>query len=333
MVAPRESFPFALLSGARIPHPPQPPNPCPDGPMWQAMTMPSLNYQSVAYGGPRGAKVFVAGGVTVGAAKNSSVSSDGQSWHLSAQQAPVTNAISRLLYGNDIFFGNDISAAQFVSSIDGEHWTALDALNGIVVTAGMAFGNDLFVVTDSNLDQVLSTDGSGSAWVIHALPAGFRGRAIIWIGDRWLVAEAGSAAPRVFSSVDLDTWTEVATQADNTFGTNTMGYADGVVLACSGAGSAFISRSIDQGASWQNIALAGAGNVNAINFQQGAFLILQSNHVSNSADLGENWAFTASQIDESVPTSVWTFASDGRSIYVAVNSISGGSTTHAVGIC
>lgn len=303
------------------------PHICPAGPVWTPNTMPNMNYVSAAYGNGK----FVAGGVTVGAAKNSSVSTDGITWRLSTGQVPLVNQVSRILFGNHIFFANDISGASFASSPDGDAWTPLGALGGIVTTGGMAFGNGLFVVTDNGTNQVLSTVGFGS-WTFHPLPVGFIGRAIVWTGSVWLVSETGSAAPRVYSSPDLAAWTLVAPQASNTFGTNLMGYGGGVVVAASGAGAAFIMYSTDHGLTWINTPLAHSGVVDSINYQQGAFIILQSNNVSNSTN-GIAWNLTASQIALSVPGSQWVFASDGLTKYVAVNAISGGSTVHSVGLC
>lgn len=310
------------------PPPPPPPHVCADGPVWADSTLPLLNYFSASHGNG----VFVAGGQTVGSAKNTSVSVDGISWFLSSNQAPLPNQVSRLVFGNGIFFANDISGAAFASSPSGAFWTAIPALNGIVTTAGIAFGAGVFVVTDNVSNQVLSTDGLGGPWVTHALPGGFIGRAVVWTGTVWLVSENGSLAPRVFSSPDLVTWTQVGTQASNTFGTIEMAYGGGVVVASSGASSAFIMYSLNQGVTWINTPLAHSGVVDTIKYQQGAFIITQSSFVSNSVD-GIAWALTASQITPSTPGSRWTFASDGAERYIAVNAISGGSTLHAVGIC
>lgn len=304
------------------------PHNCPNGPVWTPDTMPNLNYQSAAYGNG----VFVAGGVTVGAAKNSSVSTDGATWRLSTSQVPLVNQVSRILFGNNIFFANDISGASFASSTDGDTWISLGALGGVVITGGMAFGNGLFVVTDNSTNRVLATNGSGGAFTIHALPGGFIGRAIVWTGTVWLVSETGSAAPRVYSSPDLVTWTLVAPQASNTFGTSMMSFGGGVVLAASGAASAFIMYSIDNGVTWTNTALATSGVVHSIHYQQGAFILLQSNNVSVSTN-GIAWALTASQIALSTPGSQWVYISDGAGHYSAVNAIGGGSTVHSTGLC
>lgn len=310
------------------PPPPPPPHVCTGGPVWQDSTLPLLNYQCAAYG--NGA--FVAGGVTVGSAKNSAVSVDGISWFLSSNQAPLPIKMGRLVFGNGIFFANDNDGAAFASSPNGSFWTALSALNSIVITAGIAFGAGQFVVTDNVSNRVLATDGLGGGWNIHALPSGFIGRAIVWTGNVWLVAENNILIPRVFSSPDLVTWTQVGTQTNNSSGTIEMVYGGGVVLASSVTGSAFIMYSLDEGVTWINTPLAHGGTVDTIKYQQGAFIITQSNNVSNSVD-GITWALTASQITVSTPGSRWTFASDGADRYVAVNAISGGSTLHAVGIC
>lgn len=310
------------------PPPPPPPHVCTGGPVWQDSTLPLLNYFCATYGNG----VFVAGGQTVGSAKNTAVSVDGISWVLSSTQAPMPTQVSRMVFGNGIFFANGVGDATFASSPDGMVWTALTALGGIVTTAGIAFGNGLFVVTDNVTNRVLSTDGLGGGWAIHALPGGFIGRAVVWTGTVWLVAENGIVAPRVFSSPDLVTWTQVGTQTSNTAGTVEMAFGGGAVVASSGASSAFIMYSLDEGVTWTNTPLAHSGLVDTIKYQQGAFIITQSSFVSNSLD-GITWALTASQITPSVPGSRWTFASDGLERYVAVNAISGGSTLHAVGIC
>ena len=267
---------------------------------WRSPLPQGNNLNSIAFGN----NTIVA----VGNAGSIITSSDGINW--TVRPSPTSSDLTGIVYGKNVFVAVG-SSGTIITSSDGISWTLQSSPTSLDISAGVAYGNNIFVASGGFFNGfITSTDGM--TWSYNRLPDDaattisisritFSNNAFFAKGGRncnagWICINI--SATLVYSSPDGNTWTgplnssQYPSLAGDGYG---VVYGNGVYLklsVSSGLGDVLVSS---DSVTWTPVFLPNYLGVSMylgslrVYFTNGRFYVLGgSGYIATSSD-GVNW--------------------------------------------
>jgi hypothetical protein len=175
---------------------------------WESVTVPTGNWESVAYGNG----IFVAVNRTINSTNAIMTSPDGLTWTL--QTTPTGKTFNSIVYGGGLFVvagsANVASTSQIMTSTDGVAWTI--QTHPSCIPQSIAYGNGIYVVlnalTNSD-DSLVSSDGI--TWVLNSSVLPLNSLTIYFYNGYFISGVNTTSLGEIFYSTDGINWSSTST--------------------------------------------------------------------------------------------------------------------------